>query len=108
MFRKLYFAVGLVCGLSGLGSESFPKAGIILICTEGKMRTVKAQEGILGVITEVKTWPKNAKDSRPCLCLGVPGKSLNAPVQALALSGVKPLKPIKMKCIWTEEKLFKL
>lgn len=98
MFRKPYLAVGLELGLSGLGSDSFPKAGIILICTEGKMRTVKAQGGILGVITEVKTWPKNTNYSKPCLCLGVSEKSLNDPVQALALSGVKPLKPIKMKC----------
>lgn len=99
MFRKSYFAVGLVYGLSGLDSESCPKAGIIPICTEGKMKTMKAQGGILGVITEVKTWPKNTHNSKPCLCLGVSEMSLNAPVQALALSLVKPLKPIKMKCI---------
>jgi len=55
MFRKSYFAIDLVYELFGLGSESCPKPGIILICTEGEMTVVKAQGGILRVITEAKT-----------------------------------------------------
>lgn len=105
--RKSYFAIDLVYGLFGLCSESCPKPGIILICTEGKLRAVKAEGGIVGVITEVKTWPENIHDSKPYLCLVVSESSLNGTVQTLALSGVKPLKLIKVKCIWKEEKLCK-
>lgn len=95
MFRKSCFAIDLVYGLFRLGSESCPKPGIILICTEGKMRVVKVQGGIVGVITEAKTWPENIHDSKPYLCLVVSEMSLNDTVQTLAPSGVKPLKLIK-------------
>lgn len=105
--RKSYIAIDLVYGLFGLGSESCPKPGIIVICTEGKLRAVKAKGGIVGIITEVKTWPENIYDSKPYLCLVVSETSLNGTVQTLALSGVKPLKMIKVKCIWKEEKLCK-
>lgn len=72
------------------------------------MRALKAQRGIVGVITEVKTWPENIHDSKPYLCLVVSETPLNGTVQSLVLSGVKPLKLIKVKCIWREKKEKKL
>lgn len=108
MFRKSYFALDLVYELFGLGSESCPKPGIILICTEGEMTVVKAWGGILQVITEAKTWPKNIHDNKPYLCLMASETSVDDTVQTLALSGVKPLKLIKVKCVWKVEKLCKL
>jgi len=71
------------------------------------MRAVKAQEGIVGVITEVKIWSENIHDSKPYLCRVVSETHLNDIVQTSALWGVKPLKLMKVKCIWKEEKLCK-
>lgn len=88
-------------------SESYPKPGIILICTKSKLRAVKVHEGTRGEIIEIKSWTENIHDSKLYLCLGVSETSLKETVQTLALSGVKPLTLKKVKCIWEEEKLCK-